>query len=109
MKKLTILLLLSLCVTIQAEETTNYDIAVAIVELSKGLNGVIESGSLRNLIDDIVYALDEKDKAIDYNASIAREWKRVAEENKRAWWGISANVLLQDWKPSIGVGIILLF
>ncbi len=110
MKRLINLLLLILfqCQPITAQEkTTNYDVAVAIVELSKDLNGEIPSANLKNLIDDIVYALDRKDEAIDYNASIASQWQKVAEEKKQIWWGFSTSVKLNDLFPTIG--FIILF
>lgn len=104
-----ILLLLILCAPIQAE-MTNQQIAEEIVKLltDSGVNAPKEI--LENLIDDIVFVLDEKDKAIDTNASIALQWKEKYEEKSSGiLFGFSLGAMLTDWKPSILGQIIIFF
>lgn len=63
----------------------------------------------KSLIELITFALDEKDKTIDFNAAIAMDWKKKFEEQKKVWWGFSANVMLQGLNTSIGGSFIILF
>jgi hypothetical protein len=105
MKKFLILLLLILLQNLPAQ--TNRDIAIVIIQPLIELNIGANQKIIDCLIEDIVIALDTKDEAIDYNASIALQWKTIVEKQKKIWWGINAGIKLNDFFPTIG--FIILF
>jgi hypothetical protein len=109
MKIIISLILFLLTISLQAE-TTNQDLSKQIVNSLTNSNGVtIPETVLKNLIDDITYLLDEKDKAIDYNYSIALDWKKKYEDKERIKVGFSLGVQLQGLSPSFGGSVIILF
>lgn len=110
MKRLfPVLLLLMISLSLQAQ-VTNTDLAKAIVKSSMQSNGVqLTLDMQKSLTELITFALNEKDKTIDYNASIAEAWKAKFEKAKPIYWGFSLGVQLQGLSPQLGGSFIILF
>lgn len=107
---LTLLLLLTISLSLSAQVATNQDVARAIVKSSIQSSGTLLTTDIqKSLIELITFALDEKDKTIDYNAAIADTWKSKFEKQKTTFWGFSLGVQLQGFSPQIGGSFILLF
>ena len=107
---LTLLLLLTISLSLSAQVTTNQDVARAIVKSSIQSSGTLLTSDIqKSLIELITFALNEKDKTIDFNAAIAETWRAKFEKQKAVWWGFSLGVQLQGFSPQIGGSFILLF